>query len=358
MDTAHPRPNWQMKKVIPKKSSLEQALDFLSVAFKAGEDQSMYCNMELGFAVAFNLIIAVGTPIKEDLCACPHVALFQTALSRCGETYSITQLSATKLLVRSGDFHAYVPCTDGSALTWAVPDARIGTLDDRFMEALEKVAGLVVTKADAVLLCSIQLNNGSVIATDQTVVMEAWHGLTFPDGLLIPKIAYTKLRKIKKPIVGFGFSSLSVTFYFDDGTWLLTRLFQDKWPAAVRNHLLDATGANTIEESFFIAAKKVYPFSDTGRVYVEENLVSSHPFEAKEVGSGLSLAFEGARFEPRIYPGEALQYVARYAKLWNANARPNGTSFFGDNVRGMIFHSHLKEERAVNGPTDDEDIPF
>lgn len=344
------------KKQKRKVGSLERALDFLSLAFKAGDTQSMYCNMDLGFATAFNMIVAVGTAIEEDLCACPHVGLLLAAIARCGEQYSITQLSTQKLLIRSGDFHAYIPCIDPSTLSWTAPDALAAPLDDRFMEALTKVADLAVAKSESVLECSIQLNNCSVIATNRRVIMEAWHGLSFPDGLLIPKVAFTKLNKIKKHMKGFGFSANSVTFYFDDGTWLLSRLFQDKWPPAVQSHLQHDIAAYPIEESFFVAARKVFPFSSTSRIYVEGNLVSSHPFHVKEEGSGLALAFEGARFEPRSYFGDDLIFVSEFALKWDANARPDGTMFFGDNLRGLIHHDHFRN--TGDAPSDDEDIPF
>lgn len=314
----------------------------------------MYCNMEMNQTVAFNMVIGVGIRIEEDLCACPHVGLLLAAIARCGEQYSITQLSPEKLLVRSGDFHAYVPCLDPSKLSWCVPDALAGTLDDRFMEALEKVAGLAVTNSERVIECSIQLNDGSVIATDRSVIMEAWHGNAFPSGLLLPKVAYTKLRKAKKRIIGFGFSEQSVTFYFEDQSWLLSRLFLDKWPPGIQSHLTPDSVSHPIDASFFEAVKKVSPFSNN--IYVDGNLVSSHPFYVKEEGSGLALPFEGVQYEPRVYTSEHLLFVSRFAKRWDANARENGTAFFGDNLRGVIHHAYFPN--PDNAPTDDEDIPF
>lgn len=333
------------------KSSLEQALDFLTIPYKIGEDQSTYCRIDENRAVSFNLTIGVGTPIEEDLSACPQIALFQAAIERAGMEFAITQLSPSKLLVRSGDFHAYVPCLDPSAFVWCQPDAAVAPLDERFIEALDKIAGLATTAGETVLETSIQLNDGSVVATNRSVIMEAWHGCSFPTGMLIPKLAYMKLRKAKKKITAFGFSTTSVTFYFEDSTWLFTKCFDTKWPSSV-NAMLSSQGIpHAVDKSFFDAVKKVEPFS-VGKIYVEGNLVSSHPFGTKEEGSGLSLPFEGERYEPRIYLSEDLMYISRHATKWNANARPDGTAFFGDNLRGVIFHEHLHK------PDIDEDIPF
>lgn len=152
------------KKPKPVKTQLVQALDLLSLTYKAGEDQAMYAMMRDHKAASFNSVIALGTTIEEDIEACPHIGLLEAALDRCGQNpYSITQLSTEKLLVRSDDFQAYIPCLNPSGLSWPVPDALIAPLDERLLVALKKVAVLASTKAETVIEASIQINAGSVL---------------------------------------------------------------------------------------------------------------------------------------------------------------------------------------------------
>lgn len=339
----------------PRPSTLEQALGFLALAHNVN-GQSSFAHMEMGDAQCFNLIVGLGIEIEEDLSACPMIGLFESALHRCGENFVITQLSPQKLLVRSGDFHAYIPCEDVSALVWCQPDAKAGVLDNRFMGALEKVAGLASTTAETVLQQSIQLNNGSVRATNNTVMIEAWHGLAFPSALLLPKYSYNILRKTKKKIVSFGIGQNSLTFYFEDHSWMFTKLFQDRWPESERL-LTCLDELHDIPSDFFAAVKKVSDFSVDGRIYVQGNQVSSHPFNVKEEGSGLALSFRGIPHAPRTYFHHDLALIARHALRWNEAARHGGTFFEGINLRGLIHHAEL-HTTAVNIAAEDEDIPF
>lgn len=341
-----------MKKEKDQRSSLERALDLLSLVHNVKQECSLYCEMESNFATAFNMVVGVGTAIEEDLAACPQIDLLRAAITRCGESYAITQLSPQKLLVRSGEFHAYIPCVTPASLYRVTPDLRIAGLNDRFMEALAVVAPLASTTGERVIDCSIQLNDGAVIATNRTVLIEAWHGNSFPSGLLIPKSSYMILKRSKKKVIAFGFSPDSVTFYFEDYNWLYTKLFKDKWPD-VQNHLnLEYTTRN-IPADFFAAAKKVSPFGN-GSVYVEGNLVSSHPPNVKEEGSGLALTVEGVTHEPRIYAWNDLALIAKHALRWDEKFHKQRTMFTGDNLRGLVYHGEQTDSIA----NQDEDIPF
>lgn len=337
----------------PEVSSFEKALDFLALTYKAGEDQSTYSFMELGTAVAFNLTVGLGSPIDVDLAACPHIDLLRTAIERCGPTFAITQLAQNKIIVRANDFHAYIPCIDPNGLVWPTPDRMVAEINDDFLEALNKVAPMADAKAETVLECAIQLYDGSVLATNKSLVIEAWHGTSMPDGLLLPKVAAVLLRRAKKHLKGFGFSENTITFYFTDGCWLRSQLYRDKLPnikrhieAASQDHLRD------IPHDFFPAVEKVAPFSTSGHIWVEGNLVRSHPFHVTQEGSGLTLEFSGEGHDYRVYGAHDLHLIRNIATKWDEYARDDGTLFFGEKVRGMIWHQKKMEVSA------DDDIPF
>lgn len=341
------------KKPKIERTQLVKALDLLSLTFKAGEDQAMYAMMKDHKACSFNSIIALGTVIEEDIEACPHIALLATALDRCGQkSYSITQLTAEKLLVRTDDFQAYIPCLNRSLLSWPVPDALVAPLDDRLMVALKKVAVLASTKAETVIEASIQINHGSVLATNRSVIMQAWHGIDLPDGLLIPKNAVSIMHKSEKKLTGFGCSPVTATFYFEDGTWLRTQLFQDRWPP-VEQHLNSNTHGSVLRAvppELFSAAKKVAAFSGDGFVYVKDGLVSSHPFDRKEEGSELKLPI-GSEHAERRYDIKNLSLISKHVIQWDEYYQDNGTMFVGENLRGVINHDPAAKPI-------DEDIPF
>lgn len=340
----------------PVKSRLIQSLEFLQLCGRGTDKRAEYCMMDIASARSFNSVVAVGTTIEEALSACPHMAMLLAGLDRSGDYYVITQLSPHKLLLQAGDFQAYIPCLDRSALSWPIPDAPALDLDNQLLDALLKIVPLVNAKGETVLEQSIQLNGGSVLATNRSVIAEAWHGIDMPSGLLIPKAIVTALKKSKKKLKQFGCSNVTATFYFEDDTWMRTQLFQDRWPASVTAYLNCPTNVHKVPPYLFDAAEKVRPFSN-GEVFIKGDLISSHPFDAKEIGSSLRLPI-GGELKERIYKANDLEYASKFAEWWDEDARRDATYFSGNQLRGLISHVIPIQEFSGAEPRDDEDIPF
>lgn len=322
------------------KPRLATVLELMELLFKAGDDQSMYTMMTAGTACAFNMTLAAGATIEEYFEACPHTSLFSTALDRCGSSYQVTQLSPEKLLIRSGEFQAYIPCLLPSALSWPIPDAPGYPATSDVIDAIWKVAGLAETKAETVLEGSIQLNSGSCIATDRRVIMEAWHGVDMPT-LLIPRVAANVLHKIKGKLISFGFSKETLTFHFDDNTWVRTQLYQDK-PIHIARQFHGEFNPRPVPSLLFEAAKKVAPFSTSGSIFIKDGFIRSHPPGTQEKGSELSLPLDDIH-APRNYDYDDLKLIQKHVTHWDETTRDNCTYFQGDSLRGLIVHGIIKD---------------
>lgn len=341
------------KKPKPEPSKLVKALEYLSLLFKAGDDQSMYCNMGVNRAVAFNMVLAAGAPVEVDFTACPHTALFLRAIDECGKEYQVTQLSTEKLLVRSETWQAYIPCANPLTLSWPIPDAPRAPVDDRLTLALKKTAGVVDAKGETVVESSFQLQPFSCLATNRRVILQAWHGIDMPPGLLLPlsaaKILF-KVHKAGKHLTMFGFSKETITFYFDDDTWLRSQLFQDR-PVQIDEKFNCSTQERAVPQELFAAANKVAPFSATGSVFIKDGFVSSHKPGTVQQGSELKLPIQGEH-APREYFYADLRIIAPHVTSWDEISRQDATYFSGENLRGLIRHENF--ERTI----DDSDIPF
>jgi hypothetical protein len=338
------------KSKIDPRNQLTKALDFLSITFSAKAlEQGMHCILDQHSAKSFNFVIAAGTTIEEDLSACPRLDLMAEAAAQCGPEYEIVQLSDTKLLVRSGEFQAYVPCLRPGVLSQPIPDPPAVEINDDLLVALSKVAPLLKATAETVLEQSIQLNSGSCLSTDRKTILETWHGFDLPDGLLLPKVIVTALKAAKKPLARFGASKDTATFYFSDGSWLRSQLFVDKWPATITRMLDCHPTLRNVPPDLFSSARKVAPFSADGAVYVHGDNISSHPFPLNETGSALHQPI-GSYHEERVYLIECLNVAARHAVLWDERAKPDGTYFEGKGIRGLIYHRQTEDVG--------DDIPF
>src|SRR6266403_6010754 len=233
-----------------KSNALLEALSFCScVSEKLGASYETHIGLRGNWAIAFNGIVAAGSPIPEDVLCHPHNLLLIEALSKCDENFSLTQLDNSKLSIKSGKFKAVVPCLDPALMQSASPDPQIVAITNKFKEAIEAVGVLASENAQDVLTASVLMNGPSVIATNRRMIFEYWHGLDLPPNVPLPKQFVAALIKQKKNLSGFGFSRSSATFYFEDGCWLRTQLYSDTW-ADISNSLDREANLWPIEPNF------------------------------------------------------------------------------------------------------------
>ncbi len=324
-------------KVEQKTNALLQALEFCScVSEKLGASYETHIGLRSNWAVAFNGIVAAGSPIAEDILCHPHNLLFIEALSKCDDNFSLTQLDNNRLSIKSGKFKAVVPCLDPALMQSAIPDPPIVTITNKFKEAIEAVGVLASENAQHVLTASVLMNGPSVISTNRKMIFEYWHGLDLPPNIPLPKQFVAALVKQKKNLSKFGFSKSSATFYFEDGCWLRTQLYSDNWPD-ISNILNREANLWPIDPNFFKALEAVAPFSEDGNVYFDTNLIMSHA----DHGVGASHECNGLP-KGATYPAKQLMMLKPHVKKIDYMAKNSHDStgymlkFEGDNVRGLI----------------------
>ncbi len=319
-----------------KTSQLLDALQFCScVTEKLGASYETHVGLRGNWAIAFNGIVAAGSPIIEDIYCHPHNLLLVEALSKCDDNFSLTQLDNDRLSVKSGKFKAIVPCLDPSLMQNAAPDPQIVGISNKFKEAIEAVGVLASENAQHVLTASVLMNGQSVISTNRVMLFEYWHGLDLPPNIPLPKQFVAALAKQKKNLTGFGFSRSSATFYFEDGCWLRTQLYSDEWPD-VSKILNREANLWPIDQNFFKALEAVMPFSEDGNVHFDTNLIMSHA----DHGIGASHECNGIP-KGAVYPAKQLMMMKPHIKKvdWMANGVADSSYcliFYGDAMRGII----------------------
>lgn len=316
-------------------SALLEALSFCGlVTSKEGASYETHVALKSNCAFAFNGVLAAGAPITEDLFCYAHNELLVAALSRCDDTYSLTQLSQSKLSIKSGKFKAVVPCLDPILINYASPDPQMVAIDDRFKDAVQAVGVLADENEHHVLTASVLMNGPTVIATNRKVMFEAHHGLDLPPNVPLPKQFVAALVKSKKKLTGFGYSKASATFYFEGDYWLRTQLYADEWPD-VSSILNKTANLWPIDENFFKGLEAVAPFSEDGNIYFDAGMIRSH----EDANTGAEYAIAGV---PKgvVYPAKQLALLKGKAKSIDYNAKHTGgycLVFIGDTIRGTIM---------------------
>lgn len=317
-----------------EESPLLKALKFVALAQE--KDSSLpyqtHCRIGHKKVMAFDGILAACAPIPDELDHCPNTHKLIAALERISGQYSLAAVQEHQLTIKSGSFRANIPCIGLSDIQIVHPDNPVGAFNDKFKQALIK-AGLFTTEgAQTVTGASLRIESNSVVGTNGKVIIEAWHGIHMPSGLLLPKSFANALVRIDTPLQSFGFSEGSFTAYFEDGCWLKTQLYQETWPN-VGKFLDETKSATAIEppKEMFDAIKAVAPHSEGSFVYFGQDQIQSHRDE--KIGATFQCA--------GILPGQSVDHkimnvLEPIIKRVDLLSNPRMIVFFGENVRGVI----------------------
>jgi hypothetical protein len=291
-------------------ATLIAALEHVAIAQrKEGTPYQTHCRLANHWAMAFDGLLSVGVPIAEDLAACPNTTQLQHALTKVGATLSISQLSEGQLRISSERFKATIDCAPTDAVSSGWPDQYVAPINDEVRKALEAVAWLVTEGADQPYLAGVLLQANSAVATNGHVICEYWHGCDLPPDMLIPKAAINALGKVKKKLTGFGYTpGNSATFWFEDGSYLKTQLFNGRYvPYTQIFDRANGVPAMPMPAEFFTALEAVAPFSKNKFIH----------FHADKLCSNIDTE-QGASFDLPGLPGgmtfnaEYLKHIADY----------------------------------------------
>jgi hypothetical protein len=318
-------------------SNLLNALKFISIAQIDESDNSNETHCILGDrrAVAFNGVLAAGHFIDEDLICAPHTMRLIDGLERCGADLAIMQTGDT-ITLRSQKFRVAIPCMPVGVLQHIWPDNPIATVNDMLKDGFKVVSCLVADKSEYVITASILLRAGSMVSTNRHVIMEFWHGIDLPPMLAIPKAAAMAVAKCAKKLVALGFSDHSVTFWFDDQSWIRTQRYHEEWPD-VDKVLGAATKSKPLPTLFYAAVNCVLPFCEQDDIHIGDGVVRSHIDALK----GATYECDGlpryACFNPKY-----LKLIEPYVQHVDWDTYENMVYFYGQQIRGVVAGRHKR----------------
>lgn len=253
------------------------AVDFVTLASSAKiPGYAAHIQFVDGQLLGFNGVLSAGTKCEQTFKICPHADLLKRAMKKCGKTINFNEISENVLSVTSEKFRAVIPCVPLVEMPDVEPDPNIAVIDERIIKGFDVLGPLVKDDAKTVLEASILLQTNTMVATDKVIMCEYWHGNSLPPNLIIPKIFINAVLASKKKPIGFGWSQgKTITFHFDDGSWLKTQLFNEGWPDWMPIINVE-THPVSFDQSIFEAVEKVADFSVDGVVYFSTGAVRSH----------------------------------------------------------------------------------
>lgn len=317
------------------RGKLLDALRFASIAIDKDGAHS-FVAFRGQWLTAENETFAIGCPVATDLDLCPQADLFTSALNQCGQNFQLTQVSLNGVSIKSGNFRALVPALSHDTMSPVVPDAWQVEINDNLKTAFAACSKMVGKKDDRLINKCVLMRSGNMIGTNGGIAIEYWHGLGLPT-LCIPIKTAETISKITKSLRAFGMSDRSATFFFEDGSFLKTRLIAGEYPNVDRLFEANTSGFVPIWPSLYAGISAIKGFCPDDSMYFDSNRIGSH--RNSELGASYAIAELPGNYCFSILYWLAIEPYATHVAVASQQGAPH--AFYGPNVRGLIMGKNL-----------------
>lgn len=315
---------------ITDREKLIEALRFAALALK-DDKATGFVSFRDGWLYAENETFTLGIPVNVDLNLCPHADMLIAAFQQCGDHFQVTQTSANTLAIKSGAFRAVVPALEKDELAPFVPDVACANLTDAITESFAACLPFM-GKGDRIINRAMLLQAGSVCATNGHSALEYWHGIDLPGPLNIPRKTIETVIKIGKPLAQFGFSNASVTFIFDDRSFLKTRLIEGQWPDLLALFNKVTAPFRIVWPQLFVGLKAISAFTQNDVVVFHDNFIATHM--SLDLGANYQIDGLPTGYSFSLY---YLKMIEPFVKQISMSSPREPLAFIGDKSRGLLM---------------------
>ena len=219
------------KKKEPRPSDdLLSALHFVALAQvkKSTRLQERFCVISNGWACACNGTLMIAAPVQIDLDCAPLTFVLIDALNQTKTELSITKQSEKVIIVKSENIEVSVDCAPEYPRLIA-PDEFLISADDKFLAALHSVMWLADEKSKNTEFASVRVTDRTVSTLSKDGdTAECEHDINIQPNFIkaLPKVSALAIVKCKKSLIGLGYSTDSITFFFNDGSFIKSACFE------------------------------------------------------------------------------------------------------------------------------------
>lgn len=314
----------------------------------SGTEELTHFRIQDGRISGFDGQLALSSPIGVDLDVRPAAKPFLDAVRQCEGPIAMHVTPAGRLCVRAGAFKVFVDCLAETGHYVDEPHGEPVTLSEPFYTGLARLSPLMGVDASRPWAMGIKVHGPCLLATNNVMVGQWYHGCTFPYDVVIPDRAVNELLRIGQAPESVQVTPTTLTFHFPGGRWLRTTLMEGgEWPVDRLEATMDAVGNGTPEPlpaGFADALANLKPFLPKDpAVYVRPgSLATSAEDEAGaavqlQVAEGTAAALVGAP-ELACYSYRQLELLAQVATAvdWRNYPAPCTFSHNGEPLRGLL----------------------
>lgn len=286
-----------------------------------------------GRVTGFNGYMALSAPIDLDIEAMPNAAMFFKALQACGDTVAISKTPSGRLHIQSGKFSAYIPCLE-KEIYEAVPSGTEHAAPAGMAAAFAKMLPFISDDASRPWAMGLSIGNGCYTATNNVVLLQQWAGHDLPQ-INCPRFAVAEVARLRRDPVSIKVDGHSLSFIYDDGSWLRTQLLDQAWPLDRMSQIMDRPANLTpIPEGFYEAVAKLAPFAAeaSSPIFMSPAGLSTIQSEADD---GVRFAMEG--LPEAAFRLKAVQMLDGIMTGIDWTQHPNPCIFAGEACRGALI---------------------
>lgn len=315
------------------------ALKFISgvVSEKGIAAELTHVKIADGRIVATNGLVTLNSPIGVDLNITPKAIPFLKAISKCnGDSISLDVTKAGRLAVRSSKFRAFIDCLPpDSEAAYPEPSGEFIVPGAELVPIFKVLTPLCSKDASRPWSRGLLMKEKSCFATNNIILCEYWvGGDTFECPVNIPVDALREAVRIGEEPTTIQHTERSITFHYDGGAWLHSRLYDAQWPDVSK--LLDKpmterfTGVDELSEALgavsdFTGVTRYVCIGD-GKVYTTE-----------DTDAGASADVIGLSAPERTGCNvDQLSLVCSVADSIDFSVFPEPIRWRGKNIRGVI----------------------
>lgn len=285
-----------------------------------------------GRIMGHNGKLCLSAPIDINLDCAPKADAFYKAVQMCDETVQLHITPAGKLAIRSGSFRAFIDCVPLQEFPEVEPEGVPIGLADPLLPALRTLYEFTAEDASRPWAAAVLLRGHSAYATNNIILVQFWLTAYFPYVLSVPRMAIKELLRVNREPVAIQATSNSISFHFEDGSWLRSSVQAMEWPDV--NGVFDRcppVTASVPPEGLREALAKVAPFTcEHRRVRLRPGEVATdHDGEA---GAAVAVPALDANVNFNI------DYLQQCLNVTNTVAFADRYAvFYGEGLRGVIM---------------------
>lgn len=295
-----------------------------------------------GRVTGFNGQIALSSPIDVDLNILPQARQLIDAIRACQGVISLSMTPSGRLTVRDDKFRAHIPCLAEDVAHFVEPEGETVDMGENFLPGLRAVAPVMGVDASRPWAMGVKLTKQSMVATNNVMLVEYWHGDNIPVDVVLPAAAVTELLRINEAPTRVQVTDNSISFWFEGDRWMRSQLLiGGSWPMERLEQIMSLEAANQTDlpENLGDQVEVLKAFlGERSTVYVTADAMATSPEESD--GASVVIDLPGVP-SMQAYHHKQLTLLAEVAKTIDWTNYPQPCMFRGERLRGAIIGQRL-----------------